>query len=130
MEETYGLRPEKRLFMQLIHACIRARVGQEAVGTYELMLRMLGQPATEVENSKVVQACGQFNMFEPACQFLDMIFRNGGSVGEREIQVLVDKTVGRKKAVADSILEVCKRHGVLKAYAGVGVASANGMAQS
>ncbi len=65
------------------------------------------------ENSKVVQACTQFNLFEPGTKIVECFLNNNGRVGAREVQGLLDRAAGKKRdSTSDMILEKCWAHGL------------------
>lgn len=113
MQTRYGVVSEPRLHWQLIHACLRARQRQSVQEVFESLIKRHGAIDSQ-ELSKLLRSCINFNMLDLALHLINMSYASGASVQRHDLQAIYDSAMKKRKlVVADSIVALASKHGLL-----------------
>jgi len=110
MEARYGVQPEQRLYLQLVHMCLRSRQWDRGLNVLHAHIARYGAPP-EAEIAKMVGGCINFNLLEAAVQFATVIADSGGRVASAQLQTIVDLGARKRKpAIVGAIMNLAQKH--------------------
>lgn len=112
METTYGVQPEQRLYIQLIHACFRMRQWHFGLDAFNAMIAQHGTPS-QAETAALLRACISFNLFDAAVQLCSLALESGGQVRIEQMQDIVDAAKKKRRPlVISAVADLANRHGL------------------
>merc|ERR550514_2568202 len=92
------VRPEPRLYLELIQCCARARQGQRAVEVYE-MLRQCCSPTASM-HGRILGICTKLQMFDTAEQILSLAAEGQWRVNVCDANALLEAALRKHKAAS------------------------------
>lgn len=111
METKFGLVPEQRLYIQTIHAALRARKHNLTLELFKACQDQFGL-LPDAETNKLLKACVGFNLLQTAVSFVEIMLEKG-SLNPQFFKIITDVAVKKKRTpVLRSVVELAKKHGV------------------
>eukprot|EP00927_Polykrikos_kofoidii_P028312 TRINITY_DN24743_c0_g1_i1.p1 TRINITY_DN24743_c0_g1~~TRINITY_DN24743_c0_g1_i1.p1 ORF type:complete len:650 (-),score=95.80 TRINITY_DN24743_c0_g1_i1:44-1993(-) len=86
---------EERIYVQLIHCCVRARIGKRAVEVYKAMCKSV--VPTAAMHAGVLGVCVKLNMFDTAVELLQAAASGGARVNAGDAQMVLQHARRKKK---------------------------------
>jgi len=91
----HKVKPEIRLFLQLIQTCMRARHGRRAIEAYEMLCEIT--IPTAAANANLLATCMSVNFFETAAEIVRVAVLNGSRVEAKDINMIAEAALKKGK---------------------------------
>jgi len=111
IQAKFGLAPEQRLYVQIIHAALRARKHTLALEVFKACQDSFGL-LPDVETTKLIRACIGFNLLQTAVGFVETMLETGRA-NSHFLQIIADTAAKKKRtAVLRSMIELADKYGI------------------
>lgn len=111
-EARFGVRPEQRLYVQLINTCLSIRKGNLALQTFAAMRDLFGLPA-ESEIEKFVRLGVQFRLLEESVKIVQVALKDGVKLRSEHLDSIHEVAIKvQHKSVISDIKELAQLHGM------------------
>lgn len=105
----HDVRAGNRLYIQLVHACLRDRRGPQATEVFKAVPHTL----TVTQTSSLLQTCFKLNMWETATELVVLAADRGASIDKQDAIQLREAALRRRKQVcADAVTAAMAHLGV------------------
>lgn len=90
-----GVKPEPRLYLELIQCCVRARQGRRAVEVYEMLTQCCSPTASM--HGRILGICAKLHMFDTAEQILSIAADSKLRVNACDANALLEAALRKRK---------------------------------
>lgn len=111
MEARFGVKPEQRLYVQLINTCLSIRKGALALEAFSQMRHLFGLPV-EPDVAKFIRLGVQFKLLEEALKIVQVALKDGAKLGSEHLNSIHEVAVKSQqhKSVALAVTELAQRY--------------------
>jgi len=94
MPLEFNIKPEPRLYTQLLHACIRERQGWRVVEVYKMMAKAMAPDTTT--HTSILAACLSLNMLDAALELLEVAAEEGHHILQKDVDAVNNAAARRQ----------------------------------